>query len=153
MDLDQWLNGSLDILTALLKEFTPVSRPSHYSKPWWTPHLTTLRREFHKASRMARKHGTPALRNVANSSKSGYFKAIKAAKNKHWSSCLLGATPQTLSTATKFTHGRVPPRFPSLPGAETPQQMNNVRLDHFFSQKEQFSHLPPDYGPTKRPHQ
>jgi len=93
VDLDEWLAGSLDRLTALLKEHTPVSRPSHYSKPWWTPHLTTLRREFHRASRTARKHGTPALRDVANVSKAGYFKAIKTVKNKHWSSFLLNATP------------------------------------------------------------
>ena len=109
-DPDKWLAGSLDRLTALLKEHTPVSRPSHYSKPWWTPHLTTLRREFHKASRMARKHGTPALRDVAHISKAGYFKAIKTAKNKHWSSFLLGATPQTLWTAKRFAYGRAPPR-------------------------------------------
>ena len=64
-DLDKWLAGLLDRLTALLKEHTPVSTPSHYSKPWWTPHLTTLLREFHKASRVVRKHGTPALREVA----------------------------------------------------------------------------------------
>ena len=82
-DLYEWLAGSLNRLTALLKEHTPVCRPSHYSKPWWTPHLTTLRREFHKASRTARKHGTPALGIVANISKAGYFKAIKTAKNKH----------------------------------------------------------------------
>jgi len=82
-DLDNWLAGSLDRLTALLQEHTPVSRPSHHSKPWWSPHLTTLRREFHKAARMARKHSTPALRDVANVSKAGYFKAIKTAKNKH----------------------------------------------------------------------
>jgi len=82
-DLYEWLAGSLDRLTTLLKEHTPVSRPSHYSKPWWTPHLTTLRREFHKALGTARKHGTPALGIVANISKAGYFKAIKTAKNKH----------------------------------------------------------------------
>jgi len=95
-DLDKWLAGSLDRLTALLKEHTPVSRPSHYSKPWWTPHLTTLRREFHKAARTARKHGTAALREMAKISKAGYFKGIKTAKNKHWSSFLLSTTPQTL---------------------------------------------------------
>ena len=138
-DLDKWLAGSLDRLTALLKEHTPVSRPSHYSKPWWSPHLTTLRREFHKASRMARKHGTPALQDVASTSKAGYFKVIKTAKNKHWSSFLLDATLQTLWTAKKFAYGRAPPRFPSLPGAETPQQMNKVLLDHFFPPKEPFS--------------
>jgi len=119
-DLDKWLAGSLDRLTALIKEHTPVSRPSHYSKPWWTPHLTTLRREFHKASRMARKHDSPALRDLAHISKAGYFRAIKTAKNKHWSSFLLGATPQSLSTAKKFAYDRAPPRFPSLPVAETP---------------------------------
>jgi len=141
-DLDNWLAGSLDRLTALLKEHTPVSRPSHHSKPWWSPHLTTLRREFHKAARMARKHGTPILRDVANVSKAGYFKAIKTAKNKHWSSFLLGATPQSLWTAKRFAYGRTPPRFPSLPGAETPQQMNKVLLDHFISPKEVFSPPP-----------
>jgi len=120
-DLDAWLAGSLDRLTALLKEHTPVSRRSHYSKLWWSPHLTTLRCKFHKASRTARKHGTLALRDVANTSKAVYFKAIKAAKNKHWSSLLLNATPQSLWTAKRFVYGRTPPRFPTLPGAETPQ--------------------------------
>jgi len=68
----------------------------------------------------------------AHISKAGCFKAIKTAKNKHWSSFLLSATPQTLWTAKRFAYGRAPPRFPSLPRAETPQQMNNVLLDHFF---------------------
>jgi len=147
-DLDKWLAGSLDRLTALLKEHTPVSSPSHDSKPWWTPHLTTLRREFHKASRVARKHGTPALRDVAHISKPGYFKAIKTGKNKPWSSFLLSATPQTLWMAKKFAYGRAPPRFPSVPGAEAPQQMNNVLLDHVFPLKKPFS-PPPRLRPDK----
>jgi len=45
--------------------------------------MTSLRREFPKASGVARKHGTPPLRDVANMFKEGYFKAITAAKNKH----------------------------------------------------------------------
>ena len=148
-DLDKWLAGSLDRLTALLKEHTPVSRPSHYSKPLWTPRLTTLPREFHKASRMARKHRTPALQDVAHISKVGYFKAIKTAKNKHWSYFLLSATPQTLWTAKKFAYGRARPHFSSLPGAETPQKMNNVLLDHFFVPREPFS-PPPRLRPDKK---
>jgi len=91
--LDEWLSESLDRLIALLKEHTPVSRPSHYSKPWWSPHLTILRREYHKAARSARKNDTPRMREVAGTSKAGYFKAIKAAKNQHWSSFRLTATP------------------------------------------------------------
>jgi len=98
---------------------------------------------------MGRKHGPPALRSVANISKAGYFKAIKAAKNKHWSSFLLGAIPQTLWKAKRFTYRCTPPRFPSLTGAETPQQMNEVLLDHFFPPKELFS-SPPRLRPYKK---
>jgi len=127
------MSESLNRLVALLKEHTPVSRPSHHSKPWWTPHLTILRREYHKAARTAKEHDTPHMREVAGTSKRGYFKAIKAAKNKHWSSFLLTATPQSLWTAKRFAYGRAQPRFPSLPGAETPLQMNRVLLDHCWA--------------------
>jgi len=133
--LDQWISESLNHLVALLKEHTPVSRPSHHSKPWWTPHLSILRREYYKAATAARKHDTPHMREIAGTSKAGYFKAIKTAKNKHWSSFLLAATPQSLWTAKRFAYGRAQPRFPSLPGAETPQQMNDVLLEHFFPQR------------------
>jgi len=88
------------------------------------------------------------MREVARTSKAGYFKAIKAAKNKHWSSFLLAATPQCLWTAKRFAYGRAQPRFPSLPGAETPQQMNDVLLDHFLPPKEPFS-PPPRLRPDK----
>jgi len=91
--LDEWMSESLNRLVALRKEHTPVSRPSHHSKPWWTPHMTILRREYHNAARAARKHDTPQMREVAGASKAGYFKAIKAPKNKRWSSFLLTATP------------------------------------------------------------
>ena len=84
---------------------------------------------------------------IAGTSKAGYFKAIKAAKNEHRSSFLLTATPQSLWTAKRFAYGRAQPRFPFLPGPETPQQMKNVLLDHFFPPKEPFS--PP---PRLRPH-
>jgi len=130
--LDEWMSESLNRLVALLKEHTPVSRPYHHSKPWWTPHLSILRREYHKAARTARKHDSPHTREVAGCSKAGYFKAIKAAKSKHGSSFLLTATPQSLWTAKRFAYGRAQPRFPSLPGAETPQQMNDVLLEHFL---------------------
>jgi len=145
--LDEWMSESLNRLVALLKEHTPVSRPSHDSKPWWIPHLTVLRREYHKAARSARKCDTPHMREIAGTSKAGYFKAIKAAKNKHWSSFLLAATPQSLWTAKRFAYRHAQPRFPSLPGAETPLQMNDVHLNHFFPPKEPFS--PP---PRRRPH-
>jgi len=141
--LDDWPTGALDCLTGLLKDHPPCSRPSHYSKPWWSPHLTILRREYHKAARVACKQGTMALRETANLSIASYFKAIKVAKNKHWSSFLLAATPQNLWTAKRFASGRAPPRFPSLPEAETPQHMNEALLGHFFQPKAPFYPPPP----------
>jgi len=133
------MSDSLNRLVTLLKEHTPGSRASYHSKPWWTTHLSVLRREYHKAAIAVRKHDTPHMREVAGTSKAGDLKAIKAAKNKHWSSFLLAATPQSLWTAKRFASRRAQPRFPSLPGAETPLQMNNVLLDHFFPPKEHFS--------------
>jgi len=145
---DKWMSESLNRLVARLKEHTPVSRPSHHSKPWWTPHLSILRPEYHKAARAARKHDSPYMREVAGSSKAGYFKAIKAAKSKHWSSFLLTATSQSLWTAKRFAYGQAQPRFPFLPGAESPQQMNSVLLEHFFPHKEPFS-PPPRLRPNR----
>ena len=100
--LDDWMSESLNRLVALLKEHMPESRPSHHSKPWWTHHLSVLRHEYHKAASVARNHDTPHMREIAGTSKAGYFKAIKAAKNKHWSSFLLAVTPQSLWTAKRF---------------------------------------------------
>jgi len=82
-----------------------------------------------------------------NISRTGYFKAIKVAKNKPWTSLLLSATPQNLWRAKRFASGRAPPRFPSLPGVKTPQPMNEALLGHFFPPKAAFS--PP---PRLRPH-
>ena len=42
------------------------------------------------------------------------------------------ATPQTVWTAKRFAVGRPPPRFPELPGATTPPELNRALLDHFF---------------------
>jgi len=50
--------------------------------------------------------------------------------------------------AKRFAYRRAKPRFPSLPGAGTPLQMNNVLLDHFFPPKEPFS-PPPRLRPNR----
>jgi len=84
------------------------------------------------------------MREVARTSKGGYFMAIKAAKNKHRSPFLLTRTPQNEWTAKRFVFGRAQPRCSSLPEAETPQQMSSVLLDHFVPP--QGTLLPPRPG-------
>ena len=44
--LDTWFGHSLDTLTAVIRLHTPVSRPSPKSKPWWSPSLTALGKEY-----------------------------------------------------------------------------------------------------------
>ena len=81
--LDTWFAHSLDSLVATIRLHTPTSRPSPKSKPWWTPSLTALRKEYAKACRLAKKYRTEDLVNLARLSRRGYFKAIKQAKNFH----------------------------------------------------------------------
>ena len=133
--LDAWFSASLNSLTALLLEDTPLSRPSLRSKPWWTPLLTALLKEYHKAMRTVKKHPSDDTIHLARLSKLGYFKAIKQAKTSYWSNFLAKTTPQNIWTAKQYVAPRKTPRFPMLPGADTPTAINDALLQHFFPPK------------------
>jgi len=92
-----------------------------------------LRKAYNSALRSSKRDRFHAsLLASARAARSTYFKAIKKAKRDHWSSFLASATPQTVWTAKKLAVGRPPPRFPGLPGASTPPELNKALLDHFF---------------------
>ena len=78
--LDHWFSSALGTITTRIKAVTPVSRPSPHSKPWWTPLLTALRKEYSKAVRTAKKTQSSYNRQLAKLSRNGYFKAIKRAR-------------------------------------------------------------------------
>src|SRR5712664_595366 len=130
--LEAWFDTQLAKVTALIASHTPLLRPSPRSNPWWSPLLLILRREFHCASRTARLSHSVEARAIAKLSKQGYFKAIKAAKAAHWKSLLVSTTPRSIWTVKKLAFGKSPPRFPSLPEASTPLEMNSALLQHFF---------------------
>ena len=134
--LDQWFSSALFTLTAVIENTASRSRPSPRSKPWWTPLLTTLRKEFTKASRRAKKTQTPDSYSIARQSKLGYFKAIKRAKASYWADCLTKTSPNNIWTVKQLVATRKTPRFPSLPGASNPVAINNALLDHFFPPKD-----------------
>ena len=79
--LDEWFAHFLDALTAVICLHTPVSRPSPKSKPWLSPTLTALCKEYAKACRLAKKHRREALVSLARLSRQGYFQGIKKDKN------------------------------------------------------------------------
>ena len=133
--LEKWFDSNLNTLVALLKAHTPLRRPSIRAKPWWSPLLSTLRKDFHISAQKARASNNPQDRAVARLSKQGYFKSIKAAKAQHWISFLADATPRTIWKAKKFAVGRVTPRFPNLPDVTSPEEVNNALLAHFFPPK------------------
>ena len=132
LSLEACFDRHLSRLTTLLTSHTPTKRPFLRSKPWWSPLLSLLRKEFHSASRKASCSHLPADRAAANLSKMGYFKAIKAAKTAHRRSLLASATPRSIWTVKKLSLGRLAPRFLSLPDATTPTQINDTLLNHFF---------------------
>ena len=112
LSLETWFDRHLSCLTTLLTSHTPTKRASYCSKPWWSPLLSLLRKEFHSATRNACSSHLPADRAAANLSKKGYFKAIKAAKGAHWRSLLASATPRSIWTVKKLSLARLAPRFP-----------------------------------------
>ena len=131
--LDSWFSTNLDRVTSQFTLHTPLKRVTFRSKPWWSELLSMLRKAYGSALRSSKRDRfDAALLASARAARSAYFKAIKKAKRDHWSSFLASATPQTVWTAKKLAVGRPPPRFPELPGASTPPELNQALLDHFF---------------------
>ena len=148
--LDRWFSSSLDTLTAVIKAATPVSRPSQHSKPWYIPLLTALRKEYSKATRVAKKSRSDSDLQLARLSRNGYFKSIKRERATYWLSLLARTTPQNIWTAKKFVVPRKTPRFPALLGANLPASINHALLDQFFPPRP----TPPPVGqagPSRNP--
>ena len=133
--LHLWFSSLLNSLTALLLKDTPFSPPSPRSKPWWTPLLTVLCKEYHNAMSTMKKDPSHDNIHLARLSKLGYFKAIKQARGLYWSSFLAKTTPQNIWTAKQYMAPRKTPHFPSLHGADSPSAINNALLEHYFPPK------------------
>jgi len=144
--LDQWFSSALCALTTTIETTAPRSRPSPRSKAGWTPLLTTLQKEFTKATQRAKKIQTPESYNLTRQSKLGYFKAIKKAKASYWADFLEKTSPNTIWTDKQLVAARKTPRFPSLAYASSPVAINNALLDHFSPPKDPL----PDRGRLRK---
>ena len=138
--LDHWVSSALSILISTIETQTLHSHPSPRSKPCWTTLLTTLRKEFTKASRKAKKHSTQDLLTTARLTRLGYFKAIKRPKASYWADFFTKTTPHNIWKAKQFLAPRKTPSVPSLPDATDPVSIHKALLDHFFPPK---NPLPP----------
>jgi len=137
--LDQWFSSALSALTTTIEATTPRSHPSPKSKAWWTPLLTTLRKELTNTTHRAKKLRTPDSYTIVRQSKLGYFKAINRAKASYWAYFLAKTSPNNIWTAKQLVAPRKTPRFPSLPDASDPVAVNKALLDYFFPTKDSMS--------------
>jgi len=133
--LSRWFDISSTRLTSLLTSHAPSKHPCPRSKLWWSPRLSSLRREHHKFPRISRLNPSPLNWSNVKSLRRTYFKAIASANKTHWSDFLSSATPRSLWTAKRFAFGRPPQRFPDLPGASDPAEGAETLLEHFFPSK------------------
>jgi len=128
--LDLSFNESLAKITPLITTNTPTKCPCSYSKPWWTPEFTQLRRIHHHTSRLMRKNqALPALAQVARNT---YFKAIQSPKRVHWSWFLPDVDLRSVWDTRKIAAGRALDGFPTLENPSSPTKINNTLLQHFF---------------------
>jgi len=130
--LSRWFNICSTRLTSLLTSNAPSKRPCPRSKAWWSPRLSSQRREYHKFARRSRLDPSPLNWSNVKSSRRTYFKAIASAKQTHWSDFLSSATPHSLWTAKRFPFGHPPQRFPDLPLVSDPPELAEMLLHHFF---------------------
>jgi len=131
--MDTWFKRNLERITAELALHTPVKPVTFRSKPWWSGHLSQLRRAYNSTLRSSKADRfDAALLASARAARTAYFKAIKNTKRDHWSAFLATATLQTVWMAKRYPVGRPPHRFPERPGATTPLELNKALLDHFF---------------------
>jgi len=128
-----WFNTNLNRVSATLALHTPLQLIKHRSKPSYSTTLSELGKPDNctlTASKRDRHDASLLL--SARAPRSSYFKAIKKAKRDHWCHFRSTVTPHTVLTGQKSAIGRHPPRFPELPGATTPLELNKTLLNHFF---------------------
>jgi len=94
--LSRWFDISSTRLTSLLTAHAPSKVPCSRSKPWRSPRLSSLRREYHKFARISRLDPSPLNWRNVKSWRRTYFKASASAKKAHWSDFLSSGTLQSL---------------------------------------------------------
>jgi len=128
--LNLWFDNSLAKITHLITSNTLTKYPSSYSRPWWTPQLTELRRIHHHVTHLMRKNQSWLV--LARAARNTYSKAIQTAKRVHWSQFLANVDSRSVWDARRIAAGRAPDRFPTLENASSPIDINNTLLQHFF---------------------
>ena len=80
---------SLNRLIHLVRSWAPMKKPMRWSKAWWTPEITELRRIYTAAARRVGRNGTGV--EERDKAKKEYRSALNKTKRVHWDDFLANA--------------------------------------------------------------
>jgi len=121
---------NLSLLIHTIKKHAAMKRPCRWSKPWWTPELTKLRKDFTCAARRAKMD--PSLTQDAKEKKKPYQSTVKRAKAAHWRTFLENAKKNDVWTAHQFTKKRLDDTVPGGHVHKSASSLNESIMQHFF---------------------
>ena len=104
-ELDHATNDLISTIQDATATTVPISKPSPYTKGWWTAELTDLKREANRLSKIAYhfqatpEHPSHAQHKLAAATLSS---KIEETKKKHWTDWLKEATPRDIYIANKY---------------------------------------------------
>ena len=100
----------LNTLTAALKSTieakVPINSPCPFTKRWWTPDLSALRKEKNRLARSSHKwRGLPnhSSHRLHRDASKKYANLIESTKKEHWEDWLTNASERDIWTANKYT--------------------------------------------------
>jgi len=121
---------NLFLLIHTIKKHVPMKRPCRWSKPWWTPELTQLRKDFTCATRKAKMD--PTLTQDMKEKKKTYQSSVKRAKAAHWRTFLKNAKKNDVWTAHQFIKKGIGVMVPGGHGHVSASSLNESIMQHFF---------------------
>ena len=121
---------NLSLLIYTIKKHAPMKRPCRWSKPWWTPKLTQLRKDFTCTARKAKMD--PTLTQNAKEKKKAYQFSVKRVKAAQWRSFLENAKKNDVWTAYQFTKKRLGFMVPGGHAHVSASSLNESIMQHFF---------------------
>jgi ribonuclease HI len=125
---EEWIDTTLLHIRSTLSRSVPVKRTTKWSKPWWTPELTALRKDYRTLA-----HSTPPPPAATlRAARTTYTSAIHIAKKKHWNEFLLNANEEKLWKAVRYRKPKSPNNLPSFPNTNTPTELATKLVQSFF---------------------
>src|SRR5271169_993367 len=133
-DIDQLANNISTAISRALQETTPRKRMSPFSKRWWKPELTGMRRIKNKARNIFRRTRREEDKIEWKEKLREYNRAIKRAKRETWRNFVEQADEKTIWQVKKYTDSTPTTTYiPTLQGkASTNEEKATTFQKTFF---------------------